>query len=58
MALRSLPQDVVALVHHVELAAAGWREKLSEQLLLLAIADSRDSRDVETLTRDISKEIG
>lgn len=58
MAHRVLSHDVVALVHHVELTAAGWRERLSEQLLLASLADAEKPRDVETLTRDISKELG
>lgn len=58
MPARVLSADVVALVHHVELAAAGWRERLSEQLVLATVADSAAPSTIEALTAALSKEIG
>lgn len=34
MGARQLPADLVALVHHVELAESGWRQRLIEQMIL------------------------
>jgi len=58
MPTRVLPQDIVALVHHVELAAAGWRERLSEQLLLVGLAEQRGPCSVDAITRAISHQLG
>lgn len=37
MPAQALPTELTALIHHVELCKAGWREKLAEQLVLAAI---------------------
>lgn len=44
---RSLPPELVALIHHVELSEAGWYDQLLDQLLLslLYLDDSRCKLD-------------
>ena len=36
MSIRTLSPELVPLVHHIELAKAGWGARLSEQLVVAA----------------------
>ncbi len=53
MASRPLPPHIVALIHHVELSASGWRERLAEQLVLGGLS-GRSDVTIEALAREIS----
>ena len=37
MTRRHLPSELVALIHHVELSEAGWRDRLIDQLVLSSV---------------------
>jgi hypothetical protein len=38
---RLLPQEVVTLLHHVELSNAGWRDRLRQQQVIASLLESR-----------------
>jgi predicted nucleic-acid-binding protein len=44
---QSLPLDLVSLVHHVELAEAGWRRRAIEQIITTTIHRSGHNMELE-----------
>jgi hypothetical protein len=58
MSTRVLSQDVVSLVHHVELAAAGWRDRLCEQLVIAKVADGHRPQVIADVIEEIASELG
>ncbi len=57
MHTRPLPQDLAALIHHVELSKAGWRDRALELLVLAALADREQGVSASTITNAVNSRI-
>lgn len=58
MSARPLPRDLIALVHHVELTRAGWRDQAFESLLQASLLAARAPLSPAQLTTDIQNRAG
>ncbi len=57
MSVSTLPDDLVSLVHHVELSQAGWRDRAQELTALAALAELGGTAGKDQLLKTINMKL-